>query len=68
MLASPTISLPSSAYSTAQGGTASGYVQMNQPFSVGSGEASGGTVADSYSKVLIPAAVAILALVWWLRK
>lgn len=73
LLASPTFALPSSAFSQASGGTASGFLTMNQPFNVGSGSATAtaapaGTVADSYQKILVPAAIAMLALVMWLRK
>jgi len=58
-----------SAPSSAMGGTlAGGNLSMNQPFIVGGQSASNTpSVTDSYAQVLVPAAIAMLALVIWLK-
>ena len=59
------------AQSVATGGTAAGYLTMNQPFIVGGGpvEATTGAASvDGYTKFFLPAAVLLLAAAVWLRR
>ncbi|MEQ8610116.1 MAG: hypothetical protein RLO08_00315 [Parvibaculaceae bacterium] len=57
------------AQSAAYGGTAAGYLSMNQPFIVGGGSIEdAGPGLDGYTKFFLPAALLLVAAAIWLRK